>query len=117
MGPLDTELVEDRHRVGDAKRHRVVLRVVGLIAATEPSVVHVDEPELVGGQRRGEAGVPHQLNRVKQASMKHDRGVIAPVVLEVDPASVPPVPRVRHDRRNHLTAGAANSSLPLRARE
>jgi hypothetical protein len=36
--------------------------------------------------------------------MKHHRSPLAPVVLEVDPASVLPVPRVRHDRHYDLTA-------------
>lgn len=54
MGPLHTNIVEDRHRVGDAQRRRVCGRVVRLVAAAMAAVVNVDGAELVGGQRPGE---------------------------------------------------------------
>ena len=43
VGPLDAELIQDRHRIGEAKRQRVCLLVMRLVAPSDAAVVDVDE--------------------------------------------------------------------------
>jgi hypothetical protein len=66
VGALDGELIEYRHSIGRAKRHRVRLRVMGPLAAAEAPVVDVDETELVGWQRMGELRLSHVIDRVQE---------------------------------------------------
>jgi hypothetical protein len=47
---FEAEPIEDRDSVGDAKRHRVGLCVVGPVAAPKTAVVDVDETKLAGWQ-------------------------------------------------------------------
>src|SRR5918997_2783014 len=100
MCALDAEFIEDSHRIRHTQRHRVCLRLVGLVAASAAAVINVDEAELLGELLKSlcDVRLSHQINRVNYPSMEDDRSSIAAVVLEVHPASIQSVRRVRHER-------------------
>ena len=101
MCPLDAEFIQNRHRIGHAQRHRICLHLPRLVTASDPAVGDVDEAELVRRQLLqclGDVRLSHQINRVNDPSMHDDRGSIAAVILEVHPASIQSVRRVRYER-------------------
>jgi hypothetical protein len=97
VGALDAELIEDGDSVGRAKRHRVSLRIVGLVAAPEAAVVRVDQPELAGRQGLRDVGLSHVDYRVQEPSVKNYRRAVAAVILEVDTSSIQRIQCIGHD--------------------
>jgi len=95
--PLDPECIQHRHGIRDPERHGVRVRVVGLVAAPDTSVVDVDNAELVGGQRLGDVRLSHLVDRIQESSVEDDCGSVAIVVLEVHALAIQRVSRVRHE--------------------
>jgi hypothetical protein len=69
VGPLQTQHIENRHRVGRPQGHGICLYTVRAIASTHAPMVHEDEPELVVIQRLRDGPLAQQVNRVQKPAV------------------------------------------------
>ena len=103
MGALETQIVEDRHDVGDPQTDRIRVRFVRLIASTVSDVVDEDQPEIWGvvTERPRDRRFADQLDRVEEAAVDQHGRPVAAVVLVMDPSRGQGVDGVRHSILPH----------------